>query len=210
AYGSRLQYLIRRLRTDTGSPGAAAFIGKINPGSDAFHWRTQIQDQQQQATQTLPMTYLVDTGGLGKLWDQLHYDARGQIGLGERFASRFLQQHRPARTDRPPAAAIPAAAPMPPSPTTATARPDNENTRPISRLVSTSPETTVHAASSGTIASSNTVPSSKQQTLRQQAERQAERRAAWQQRRQQQRQRQYLRLLEYQQRQQQYRQRTPE
>ncbi|MCB1638258.1 MAG: sialate O-acetylesterase, partial [Thiothrix sp.] len=65
AYGERLQHLIQRLRTDTGSPQAPAFIGRINPVSDAFRWRDEVRQQQQQVTQTLPMTYLVETQGLG-------------------------------------------------------------------------------------------------------------------------------------------------
>ena len=93
-YTPRLTRLIQSLRTDLKSPNSLFLIGEINPEDEAFTMTSQVQASQRQVQHALPNTALISTQGLGKLFDHVHYDARGQMELGKRFALAYIQRAR--------------------------------------------------------------------------------------------------------------------
>ncbi|MEZ5449265.1 MAG: sialate O-acetylesterase [Thiolinea sp.] len=93
-YTPRLTHLIQSLRADLHSPNSLFLIGEINPEDEAFSMTAQVRASQQQVQRALPGTLLVSAEGLGKLPDRVHYDARGQMELGKRFAQAYIQRQR--------------------------------------------------------------------------------------------------------------------
>ncbi len=104
-YTPRLTRLIQGLRQDLQSPDSLFLMGQINPEDNAFPMVEQVQASQQQVQRSVPNTLLISTDGLGKLYDHVHYDARGQMELGRRFAQAYIEQERkraPLRTVKTP------------------------------------------------------------------------------------------------------------
>lgn len=88
-YAQNFARFIRRIRSDLGQPDLPFVFGRVNPGTK---WH-QFVDQVRQAQQELdvPHTAMVDCDDLGKHRDRLHYDAAGQVELGQRFAEAVIQ-----------------------------------------------------------------------------------------------------------------------
>ena len=93
-YGSNLTKLVNSLRHDLKQPQMAFILGLIDPPAQRFPWREQVRQAQITLASELPGSHLVDTNGLSKLDDELHYDTAGQIELGSRFADAFVHQLR--------------------------------------------------------------------------------------------------------------------
>lgn len=91
-YGSRFNTLVTGLRKDLQSPDSLFIYGQISlehpQHTDSI---ASVRDQQQAAQSQLPKAVMVDTDGLGKLNDGIHFNAAGQIELGKRFAKAYLQ-----------------------------------------------------------------------------------------------------------------------
>ena len=85
-YEENLRQWIQRLRSDLGQPDLAFAIGLINPPGMRFPCRAQVRQAQRQVAKRTPKAVLVDTTGLSKHADDLHYDTDGQLELGRRFA----------------------------------------------------------------------------------------------------------------------------
>lgn len=91
-YANRLSRLIQSLRNDLHSPNSLFIVGEINPEDKNFDEVELVQAGQRQVQQKIPNTLLVSTDGLGKMYDNVHYDAEGQIELGRRFAHAYIAQ----------------------------------------------------------------------------------------------------------------------
>lgn len=90
-YAPMLSRFIQTLRQDTASPNSLFILGKVNPDvPNAFPMLAKVQASQQLIQQTTPRTLMISTDGLTKLQDQLHYDAKGQMELGRRFAQAYI------------------------------------------------------------------------------------------------------------------------
>lgn len=88
-YYRNFETLITRLRADLGEALPVLF-GHVNPPVDRYPAIATVNQAQEQIAQDLPKLYLVDTDGLSKLDDQVHYDTEGQRMLGQRFADMYL------------------------------------------------------------------------------------------------------------------------
>jgi hypothetical protein len=88
-YDNYLKF-IANLRQDTDSPNLPILFGKVNPPSDRYPALEVVQNSQEQIVRNVENTYLVDTDGLPKLKDDLHYDTEGQLELGRRFGQLLL------------------------------------------------------------------------------------------------------------------------
>ena len=95
-YESNLKHFIKALRNDLNAPQSDFIMGKINPDDKAFAMKKIVQQAQNNIQQTLPHTTVISTRGLGKIFDHVHYDAKGQIELGKRFARAYVlnNQHK--------------------------------------------------------------------------------------------------------------------
>ena len=85
-YQGRLMRFIRALRVQLKSPNARFILGAINPEQAVFSMTPKVREAQRQVSLSLPNVRLVSTDNLGKIFDHIHYDTQGLLGLGKRFA----------------------------------------------------------------------------------------------------------------------------
>jgi hypothetical protein len=87
-YFENLKALIQRTRRDLQSGHCPFLIGSLSashrPGCEI------VREAQRKVTEIIAGTYLVSTEGLTTLEDNIHYDSKGQIELGRRFAKALL------------------------------------------------------------------------------------------------------------------------
>lgn len=88
-YQSNLQRLIEQMRADLHQAEMQFIIGMVNPSPARFTYLSTVRAAQTQVAQSMPRVSLVDTEGLTKHEDELHYDSAGQLELGRRFANRL-------------------------------------------------------------------------------------------------------------------------
>jgi len=88
-YQRNLTRLIADLREDLCQPELRFVIGLVNPAPARFVHLGTVRAAQRQVAQTAPNVSLVDSDGLPKHEDDLHYDTAGQLELGRRFATQL-------------------------------------------------------------------------------------------------------------------------
>jgi hypothetical protein len=91
AYAANLGNFIRSARKDLGAPNMSFVIGRIanlkRVGS-AYRYSDTVRLAQEEVAHTLPRTYIVSTDGLERdPSSPLHFDTRGEVDLGRRFAA---------------------------------------------------------------------------------------------------------------------------
>jgi hypothetical protein len=89
AYLGNMQRFIHDLRRDYNSPHARFILGRINPPSTHRPAVNVIRHAQEQLARRVRATHYVTTDDLQKAADQVHYNTRGQIRLGRRFADEY-------------------------------------------------------------------------------------------------------------------------
>ncbi len=75
-------------------PDLPFLFGRVNPPPERYPARGIVNAAQEKIAEDLAFTYLVDTEGVSKLDDDLHYDTEGQQALGLRFADIYLNRQR--------------------------------------------------------------------------------------------------------------------
>lgn len=90
-YQANLKRLIARIRADLDQAEMQFVIGLVNPCGARFTHLSTVRAAQRLVAETVPNVSLVDTAGLSKHDDALHYDTAGQLELGRRFADRLYQ-----------------------------------------------------------------------------------------------------------------------
>ena len=95
AYLGNIRSLIYDLRREYRSPRAPFILGRINPPADSRPAVDTIRRAQVVVSSQVPLTRWVNTDGLSKAADQVHYNTYGQIILGRRFAEEFRWVYRP-------------------------------------------------------------------------------------------------------------------
>lgn len=90
AYEANLAALVRALRADLGAPDLPFLVGHVDPPRDRYPEADVVRAAQAAVARTLPGVYLVDTQGLSRHADGVHYDTAGQLELGRRFAQVYL------------------------------------------------------------------------------------------------------------------------
>ncbi len=89
-YANNLNRFVNRLRTELKSPNAPFIMGSINPPLKFFPATAIVQQAQRVAARHIRNLRLIRTADLEKRNDHLHYNTRGQLELGKRFARAFL------------------------------------------------------------------------------------------------------------------------
>jgi len=90
-YKKNITRLMTAFRKDLSAPNARVLVGLINPTAPQYTHVEVVREQMRAYTESDPLADWVSTDGLQKLPDGIHYDHVGQIALGERFASKWLQ-----------------------------------------------------------------------------------------------------------------------
>ncbi len=93
-YKEKLTSFITTLRHDLHAEQAVFLVGRISQKDINFPMEKQIRNAQDQVCQDDPNSILVDTDGLGKIYDKVHYNAKGQVELGRRFAIGFINKRK--------------------------------------------------------------------------------------------------------------------
>ena len=93
-YEAKLRHFISSLRRDLAAPEMAFILGLANPPPDPFYHAETVQSAQRNTARDCRNVYLVDSNGLTKHEDDLHYDSAGQLELGKRFAGKLCQHLR--------------------------------------------------------------------------------------------------------------------
>lgn len=86
-YSPRLALFVTRLRRDLRAPSSWFVHGMVNP---PYAHTAEVVAAQRALGQQLPRVKLVESEGLTKRSDKLHYDTAGQWELGRRFAQEII------------------------------------------------------------------------------------------------------------------------
>lgn len=90
-YETNLKRFILGVRRQLNSPQSIFIMGQINPQDPAFHMLETVKKAQVNTQRALPHVKLVSTDGLGKIYDNVHYNTKGQLELGQRFAKAYAR-----------------------------------------------------------------------------------------------------------------------
>ena len=91
-YANNLNSFVSGLRHELKAPTVAFLMGKVNPPIELFPETLVVQTAQKLAQQRIRNCHLIKTGDLDKRNDLLHYNTKGQIELGKRFARVFAKR----------------------------------------------------------------------------------------------------------------------
>ena len=91
-YGNHLRRFITSLRKDLKAPNSLFIMGEINPSGVGFPMVDSLQNTQRQIRSQLRNILLTPGDGLGKIFDNTHYSAQGQMELGKRFADAYISR----------------------------------------------------------------------------------------------------------------------
>ena len=91
-YQSNLTRLIARMRNDLNQPDMAFILGLAYPPAQRYNNRSVVREAQRNVAAGVKNVHVVETAGLSKHDDDLHYDTAGQLELGRRFADQLFRQ----------------------------------------------------------------------------------------------------------------------
>lgn len=92
-YFDNFREFIATLRRDLGDSNLPFIFGRISQ-ANIWRYRAKVRAAQARTEQEIPLTKMVDTDQLGLLHDGIHYDAEGEIQLGQLFAEAFLDVYQ--------------------------------------------------------------------------------------------------------------------
>jgi hypothetical protein len=99
-YYDNLKKLIEAFRCDLKDPNLPFLMGHVNTPADVlepdnktikFRFLSNVREAQERAAREIPHVYLIETDDLGKQKDRVHYDSKGQLELGRRFAEVWMK-----------------------------------------------------------------------------------------------------------------------
>ncbi|MEZ5535594.1 MAG: sialate O-acetylesterase [Thiolinea sp.] len=90
-YATNLTHFIRHLRQDLRAAGAPFIMGLIDPIGRDFPEVALVQQNQRLVNSTVANTYLLPAEGISKIYDNIHFDALGQVEMGKRFAQQYIE-----------------------------------------------------------------------------------------------------------------------
>lgn len=93
AYLGNMRSFVNDLRHEYNSPSARFILGRVNPPADHRPAVETIRKAQVQLAAQVRSSRYINTDDLQKAEDQIHYNTKGQILLGRRFADEFRRMH---------------------------------------------------------------------------------------------------------------------
>ena len=94
-YFENFREFIEVVRRDVGRPNMPFVFGRISQAAVWIH-QDVVRDAQARTERDIPFTKMVDTDDLPFIADDIHYNAEGQVTLGQRFAEAMLEVHEDA------------------------------------------------------------------------------------------------------------------
>ncbi|MFH1742031.1 MAG: sialate O-acetylesterase [bacterium] len=95
-YYLNFREFIETIRRDLGKPNLPFIFGRISQ-ANVWAYQEEVRAAQARVEPEVPLTKMVDTDQLGFIADGIHYDAQGQLELGEMFAQAFLEVYEAER-----------------------------------------------------------------------------------------------------------------
>jgi len=93
-YAEHLSTFVNSLRLSLNDENLPFLIGEINQKNASFPMEKQVRAAQAKIANENPHTLLVSNEGLSKIYDKVHYDAKGLVELGRRFAISFVNHRK--------------------------------------------------------------------------------------------------------------------
>ena len=93
-YARNLTYFIRALRYDLKAPKLPFIMGVIDPIGRDFPEVSLVQQKQREVNASVANTYLIPAEGIEKIYDNIHFNALGQLAMGKRFAHKYITLSR--------------------------------------------------------------------------------------------------------------------
>lgn len=90
-YAHNLTYFIKVLRRELDAPTTPFIMGVIDPVGRDYPEVELVQDNQRRVNATVPDTHLVPAEGVSKIYDNIHFNALGQVEMGKRFARKYIE-----------------------------------------------------------------------------------------------------------------------
>lgn len=90
-YFENFKTWIRAIRSDLNSPDLPILVGKINPPQLEYPLVAEIRTVQEAVSAELVDVYIIDTEGLDKNSDRVHYSSEGQMELGRRNGEKLKE-----------------------------------------------------------------------------------------------------------------------
>jgi hypothetical protein len=92
-YAHRLETLVRRFRSDLGSPNVPFLVGELGrfEGRPWNQWREQVDRAHRSLPDRLPNVAFVSSAGLTDRGDRTHFSAASARELGRRYAAAYLK-----------------------------------------------------------------------------------------------------------------------
>ena len=94
AYLGNMTCFVNDLRKEYDSPHARFILGRVNPPKDHRPAVDIVRHAQEQLPTKVNATRYINTDDLKKAADKIHYNTKGQMLLGRRFAEEFRKIYR--------------------------------------------------------------------------------------------------------------------
>ncbi|PWQ98901.1 sialate O-acetylesterase [Leucothrix arctica] len=91
-YSHNLKRFVTSLRKDLKAPNSLFIMGEINPLGKDFPLVKSVQKSQREVRSQVRNILLTPSNDLGKIFDNIHYSAQGQMELGKRFADAYISR----------------------------------------------------------------------------------------------------------------------
>lgn len=88
-YGMNLKNFVKGVRNDLDTPNLPFVYGQVNP-PQRYRYAEDVRSAQEEAEKEIPHARMVHTDDLGRQAGDLHFDSRGLVELGERFAGEYV------------------------------------------------------------------------------------------------------------------------
>jgi lysophospholipase L1-like esterase len=91
-YEQNLKKIIAAFRKDLGNPELPFILAHtVDAQGKGFPYMDQVRAAQERIAKTDPRSVLVSSEGLSTKRDNVHFDTKGQLELGRRFAKAYLE-----------------------------------------------------------------------------------------------------------------------
>lgn len=88
-YAEKALSLFNRFRGNLDSPNMRILIGMVNPRTKKHNHTKTVQNEILKIAASDELISIIDTNGLQKTGDGVHYNTTGQLELGKRFADKW-------------------------------------------------------------------------------------------------------------------------
>ncbi|MEM6805480.1 MAG: sialate O-acetylesterase, partial [Bacteroidota bacterium] len=90
-YYNNFKKFIQAFRKRIGNEKLPIIFAKVNPPKERYAAVEIVNEAQKRIADEMEGVYMIETEGLGKFDDEVHYNTEGQLELGKRFAAELIK-----------------------------------------------------------------------------------------------------------------------